>query len=151
MLSVVLATATQLGLPSGQALWQKMGKFLIVPFLVTPTNVNTGTNANPYVAGGDTLDLTQLFNLLSSAPGADLPTACLPLRVEMQSVRGQGKTGSTGLYVYQFSPGTTLSNGTMQIFTGAAAQSPLAELSAGNYPANVLNDSILAVAWFPIL
>ena len=36
----------------------------------------------------------------------------------------------------------------MQIFTGAAAQTALTELSAGNYPAGFLNDVIQGEAYF---
>lgn len=144
MLSVKLQTSSSMGQPLA---W-KEGKIFKVLFLITPTNVNTGANANPYVAGGDTLDLTQLFNLTSSAPGLSLPTFEAVAKVEIQSARLQGGVGSAGLFLYQFAPGTTLANGTMQIFTGAAAQAALTELAAGNYPANVLNDVISAEAYF---
>jgi len=131
-----------------QPLTWKTGKMYHVLFTITPTNVNSPGNANPYVAGGDTLDLTQLNALLAGLPGQVLPTFEAVVKVEINSARLAGAAGESGLYVYQFSPGTALNNGTMQIFTGAAAQSPLAELAAGNYPAAVLSDVIQAEAIF---
>jgi hypothetical protein len=132
----------------GQPLQWKDGKIFHVLFTITPTNVNTGANANPYIAGGDTLDLTQLVSLAGGAPGASLPTFEAVALVTIQSARGKLATGYAGLYEYSYAPSTALNNGTMQIFTGAAAQSPLTELAAGNYPANVLNDVIIGHAYF---
>ena len=43
-----------------------------------------------------------------------------------------------------------LNNGTMQVFTGAAAQAALTEMTAGNYVANVLNDTIIGEAFFAV-
>lgn len=143
-LSVKLQTSSQMGQPVH---W-KTGKIYHVLFTITPTNANSGANANPYVAGGDTLDLSQLFGINSGAPGSVLPTFELPVKVEINSARLAGGASSANLFVYQWSPGTTLLNGTMQIFTGAAAQTGLTELSAGNYPAGVLNDVIQAEALF---
>lgn len=111
-----------------------------VRFVITPTG--------NYVAGGDPLDLTQLFALASGAPGNSLPSFELPVEVRIYSARPAGATGNGNLFVYQYSPGTTLANGTMQVFTGAAAQTALTELSAGAYGANILNDTINAVATF---
>lgn len=139
----VLASSSML-----QPLAWKEGKIFKVLFTITPTNVNTGANANPYVAGGDVCDLTQLVGLLGGMPGQTLPTFENVVKVELQSSRPLGATGSSGLFLYSYAPGTNLTNGTMQVFTGAAAQSALAELSAGNYPANVLNDTILGEAFF---
>jgi|SRR5579871_6411811 len=144
MLTVKVQTSSSMLQP---LIW-KTGKMFHVLFTITPTNVNTGTNANPYVAGGDTLDLTGLVGLLGGLPGETLPTFELVAKVEINSARLANATGFAGLYLYQYSPGTTLQNGTMQIFTGAAAQSPLTELTAGNYPANVLNDVIQGEALF---
>ena len=141
-LSVKLQTSSQ----TGQPLHWKEGKIFKVLFIVTPTNVNSPGNANPYVAGGDTLDLTQLFNLLSSAPGLSLPTFELPVKIEIQSIRNA--PGAANIFEYGYCPGTTLANGTMQVITGAAAQTALTELAAGNYPAGVLNDTIQAEAYF---
>ena len=144
MTSVKIQTSSQMAQP----LFWKTGKIFHVLFTVTPTNVNTPGNANPYVAGGDTLDLTQLFNQASSSPGQVLPTFEAIAKCELGSFRPTGNAGSASYYVYQYTPGTTLANGTLQIFTGAAAQSALTELAAGNYPANVLNDVIQGEAQF---
>lgn len=142
MLSVKLQTSSQ----TGQPLWWKEGKIFKVLFIVTPTNVNSPGNANPYVAGGDTLDLTQLFNLASSAPGMSLPTFEGVAKVELQSIRPA--PGAANVYEYGYCPGMTLANGTMQVITGAAAQTALTELAAGNYPAGVLSDVIQGEAYF---
>lgn len=144
MLSVKLQASSSMGQP----LYWRTGKLFHFLFTITPTNVNTGANANPYVAGGDTLDLTQLVSLTAGAPGLTLPTFEAVVKVEINSSRLANATGFANLFVYQYSPGTTLSNGTMQIFTGAAAQTGLTELTAGNYPTNVLNDVIQAEALF---
>jgi len=144
MLAVKLAYSSQTQEP---LVW-RTGKIFHVLFYITPTNVDSAGNANPYVAGGDTLDLTQLFNLASSAPGTLLPTYEAVVYVRIKSARPNLATGYAGLFEYQYAPGTTLANGTMQVFTGAAAQAALTELTAGNYPANVLNDAILAEALF---
>ena len=110
--------------------------------------MNSAGNANPYVPGGDTLDLTQIYALASTAPGWNLPTIDLPLRVVIVSQRPKGAANNGNLYLYEFAPGTTLQNGAMQVFTGAAAQTAPTELSAGNYPAGVTTDTIQAEAWF---
>ena len=75
-------------------------------------------------------------------PGQVLPTFELPAKVEIQSVRPKGAANSGNLFIYNYAPSTTLQNGTMQVFTGAAAQTALTELSAGNYPAGVTTDTI---------
>jgi hypothetical protein len=144
MLSVKIQNSSQ----TGQPLYWKEGKIFKILFTITPTNVNSGANANPYVAGGDTLDLTQLMGLLAGAPGSTLPTFEAVAKVEIQSVRPQGAANSANLFVYSYAPGTTLANGTMQVFTGAAAQTALTELTAGNYPAGVTTDTIQGEAYF---
>lgn len=144
MLSVAIQNSSSMKQP----LYWKEGRIFKVLFTITPTNVNTGANANPYVAGGDTLDLTQLFNLLSSAPGNTLPTFESVVKVEIQSTKAA--PGAANLFLYSFAVGTTLANGTMQVFTGAAAQTGLTELTAGNYPAGVLADTIQAEAYFMV-
>lgn len=146
----MLAIAIQQTSSTGQPLIWKEGKVLKVLFTITPTNVNSAGNANPYVAGGDTLDLTQLFSALSTAPGLNLPAIDLPAKIEIQSARPKGAANSANLFIYNWAPGTTLANGALQVFTGAAAQTALTELTAGNYPAGVLNDTIQAEAYFPI-
>jgi hypothetical protein len=143
MLSVKIQASSQ----TGQPLHWKEGKIFKVLFTITPTNVNSAGNANPYVAGGDTLDLTQLFASLSAgAPGGTLPTFEGVAKVEIQSFRAA--PGTANEFLYQYCPGTTLANGTMQVLTGAAAQTALTELTAGNYPAGVLNDVIQGEAYF---
>lgn len=144
----MLAVKLQYSSQTLQPLDAQIRKFFHVLFTITPTNVDTPGNANPYPAGGDTLDLTQLFNLASSAPGTLLPTFENVVYVRVWSARAAGGANNANLYVYNFAPGTTLANGTLQIFTGAAAQTALTELSAGNYPAGVLNDVIQAEAVF---
>lgn len=148
MLSVKLAYSSSMGQP----LWWREGKIFHVLFNITPTNVDSPGNANPYVAGGDTLDLTQLFNTASSAPGMLLPTFENVADVRIHTQRPVGNAGSAVKYIYEYAPNPTaaspLADGTMQIFVSAAAAAPLEELAAGNYPANVLNDTILAHAYF---
>ena len=146
MLSVKLQASSQMGQP----IFWKEGKIFKVLFTITPTNVNSPGNANPYVAGGDTLDLTQLFNLLSSAPGQSLPTFEAVVKIEIQSNRPKGGAGNGFLFFYEYAPDPagSLSAGSLQVFSGAAAGPGLAELAAGNYPANVLNDVIQAEAYF---
>ncbi len=135
MLTVKLQTGSQ----TGQPLFWRTGKILHVLCTITPTNVNSPGNSNPYTAGGDTLDLTQLFGLLSGAPGNNLPTFEAVVKAEINSF---APVGATHLYEYNYVPGTSLANGTLQVFTGAAAQTALTELSNGNYPAAVLADVI---------
>lgn len=69
----------------------------------------------------------------------------VPLKVSVFSAKA---AGGTALYVYSFAPGTTLANGKLQVFTGAAAQSALAELADGAVPAGVSGDTIVFDAWF---
>lgn len=133
-----------------QPLNWKTGKMYHVLFIITPTNVNSPGNANPYVAGGDTLDLTQLNGLTGGLPGQVLPTFEAVAKVEIQSNRLKGAANNGNLFVYEYAPSTALNNGAMQIFTGAAAQSGLTELAAGNYPAGVLNDTIQGEAIFVV-
>lgn len=49
--------------------------------------------------------------------------------------------GNAG-FVYDYNPGTNASNGKVKILTGAAAQAPLTELTAGAPPAGVQSDTI---------
>lgn len=144
----MLASIVQVSSSMLQPLMWKEGKIFKVLFTITPTNVNSPGNANPYVAGGDTLDLTQLFSQAAGAPGSVAPTFESVAKVEIQSARAKGAANNGNLYVYSYAPGTNLTNGTMQIFTGAAAQTALTELTAGNYPAGVLNDVIQGEAYF---
>lgn len=70
-----------------------------------------------------------------------------PVSVRVFSKQPAG-SGATALYVYNFNPGTTMANGKLQVFTGAAAQSGLAELADGAVPAGVSGDVIGFEAWF---
>lgn len=143
MLSAKIQQSSQ----TQQQLTWKEGKIFKVLFTITPTNVDSPGNANPYVAGGDTLDLTQLFSLLSAGPGQLLPTFEGVAKVVIQSE--PTAPGAATMYEYRYCSGTGLNNGTMQVFTtGAAAQSALTELTAGNYPAGVLADVIQGEAYF---
>jgi hypothetical protein len=74
-------------------------------------------------------------------------TGAAPVACRVQSAVAAG-SGATALYVYNFNPGTTAANGKLQIFTGAAAQSALAELADGAIPAAVHGDTIVFEAWF---
>lgn len=64
---------------------------------------------------------------------SDIKSQRLPRKVEIQGTSG---------YVYRFIPGTTNANGKIMVYTGAAAQSALTELSAGATPAGVSGDVI---------
>lgn len=148
----MLAVALQASSKTSQPLWWKEGKILKVLFTIVATNANTPGNANPYVAGGDTLDLTQLFALASSAPGMNIPTFEAVAKVVIRSSRLKGGAANGNLFDYQYAPdpGGNPALGGMQVFTGAAAGTGLTELAAGNYPAGVLNDVIQGEAYFVI-
>ena len=88
-----------------------------------------------YTAGGIALTLAGFDGIKSGYA---------PFRSRIDSQVAAG-SGATALYVYHFLPGTTLANGKLQIFTGAAAQSGLTELTDGaSIPAGVSGDSIVA-------
>lgn len=136
--AVAVRTNTS-GIGSGaQPLIEKHAKTLHIFFSLTLTG--------SYPTGGDTVDLTAFFGT-SGLPGYSFPTASLPEKVEFQSLK---TPGATGLFVYQYVPGTTLANGKVQVFTGAAAQSALTEFSAGVYPAGVLADVIEGELIIPV-
>jgi hypothetical protein len=81
-----------------------------VYFTITPTG--------SYTTGGDTLDLTQLKDILKS----DYP----PLQVYLMSQASGGNSG----WWYNYRPGTTLANGKMQVFgTGASSGASHQELA----------------------
>lgn len=122
------------GAAGGQPMIEKHAKTLHVFIAISLTN------AVNYVTGGDTLDLTAIFGT-AGLPGYLFPTGALPEKVEIQSVKPTSGA-QTNLFVYSYVPGTTLANGKIQVFTGAAAQTALTELSAGAYPAGVLADVI---------
>jgi hypothetical protein len=90
--------------------------------------------AGDYATPGLTFDLSS----------GDLPvSSAIPLEVRIYSVGA-----AIALYVYRYTPGTTNADGKLQIFTGAAAQSGLAELANGASPAGVTGDTINFVAVF---
>ena len=124
----------------GQPLIEKTAKTLHLYIVITATG--------SYSTGGDTLDLTQVFGT-GGLPGYSFPLASLPEKIEILSVK-PAATPQTNSFVYQYAPGTTLANGKMQVFTGAAAQTALTELSAGAYPAGVLADIIEAEVTIPV-
>lgn len=87
---------------------------------------------------GDTLSFLGFDLIKSSYP---------PLRVEFFETPAAGASASG--FVLQFNPGTTQGNGVLQVFTGAAAQSPLTELTQGSaYPAGLTGAVIQCRAWF---
>src|SRR4051812_12773941 len=92
------------GIDNGQNL-------IYVFFSVTPSGA--------YALGGDVLDFTKLLDSIKSGRP--------PLQVTIFSQKAGGGSG----FVYGFAPGSTMANGKMQVFTGAAAQAALTELAAG--------------------
>lgn len=100
-------------------------------FVVRGTIAATGS----YTTAGDTLSLAF----------GDLPVNSAPIDVIIQS---RPTTGPTNMFEYNYVFGTTPANGKMQIFTGAAAQTALTELSAGALPAGVTSDIIGFTATF---
>lgn len=108
-------------------------KYEIVHFTVA-------VNANPatYTTGGNVCSFSGFDQIKATSPATRIlcwsqPAAASP---------------NTSEFVYSILPGTTLANGVFQVFTGAAAQSALTELSAGAVPAGVSGDTIVGVAWF---
>jgi hypothetical protein len=102
--------------------------------------VTVGASPLTYATGGITLDLTAFGDFLKSGS--------LPTEVKIWS-NAPASAPNTAQYLYSFAKGTTQKNGTMQVWTGAAAQSGLAELSAGSVPAGVSGDVISIRAEFP--
>jgi hypothetical protein len=93
-----------------------------------------------YTAGG---------NVMSFLGFDDIKSGSLPLWVDVVSAK---TAGGLNLYIYSYSPGTTQGNGTLQIFTGAAAQTALTELTNGAaIPSGVSGDTIIFKAIFPRL
>lgn len=88
------------------------------------------TISGNYVPGGDPLNLQT----------GDVPADLIPALPVL--IVSQDSTPGTNLFVYIYVPGTNLSNGKVQVFTGAAAQTGLTELAAGAYPAGVLADQV---------
>lgn len=94
-----------------------------------------------YVAGGDQLDL--------GAGAAYPPGEAGPMSTSAPfKVRIFSKAAPNSGYDYEYVPGSTASNGKMQVLTGSAAQSPSTELTAGAYPGGVTGDTIAFEAEF---
>jgi hypothetical protein len=83
-----------------------------------------------------------------SLAGTQLTSDAIPLWVEIQSnvkTTGAGGTPNTNQFIYSYAPGTDMTNGKIQVWTGAAAQTALTELSNGSaFP----TDTIQYVATF---
>ena len=84
-----------------------------------------------YTTGGDTLSFQGVSTTLIS-----------PFAPLQATINGQGG------FIYQFIPGADQTSGKVKVLTGAAAQSPLAELTQAAYPAGVKNDVITGIASF---
>lgn len=101
--------------------------------------ITAGASPLTYTTGGIALTITGLDVIKSSS---------VPIWAEAQSQPAAG-TSASG-YQYYITWGTTQSSLKLSIFTGAAAQSPLAELSnAASIPAAVSGDVIAFVMGFP--
>src|SRR5271166_3116209 len=87
--------------------------------------VAIGASPLTYATGGITMSFTAILEQIKS----DL----VPTYVRVWS-QPAAASAAANQYVYTFLPGTTLANGVLQIFTGAAAQTALTELSAGAIP-----------------
>ena len=118
----------------------------VSPSLIGPDNTQRfqifygtmaiGASPLTYTTGGIACDLSGLGALSQSAP----------FTVDVKSQQPAG-SGNTNQYVYVYLPGTTSVNGLLQIFTGAAAQTALTELSSGAaIPSGVSGDTITFVA-----
>ena len=97
----------------------------------------TGTVAayGSYVAGGDTVDLSQ-FPAVSSMRAPIQGTAWM-----------DGLAG----YDYVFTPGSAMNNGKVKIFQQSASAGPFPELAAGSYPSAITSDTITFYGIFPKL
>jgi hypothetical protein len=87
------------------------------------------TPTGNYSTAGDTVSFAGIDQIKASG---------LPFRINIWS----NKAGQTNLFIYNYAAGTSLANGKVQVFSGAAAQTGLTELSAGAYPAGVLADTL---------
>lgn len=97
--------------------------------------------------GASPLTYTAKGLVMSFASQDQIKATSAPLAVFVFSAAPAG-AGAANLYVYNFNPGTTQANGYLQIFTGAAAQTALTELSNGSIPAGVSGDTITFFAIF---
>ena len=94
------------------------------------TIVPSGT----YPTGGDTVNFVGATYPQGQGPVA---TSGAPLRCEFYSTKY-----AAALFIYQWIRGTNQTNQLMGVFTGAAAQSGLAEFSTAAYSAAMLADTI---------
>lgn len=102
----------------------------------TLTVYGTLTASGNYVTHGDTMAF------LDDRIKSDYP----PLWVDVSEAPAAGISASGFRFV--FVPGTTQANGVLQVFTGSAAQSASAELSAGAYPAGLTGAVLIFRATF---
>ena len=106
--------------------------------LVINGTIAIGASPLTYATGGIQLSFLGIKNADGSSILLDTNSASAPIVVYLQSVAGSG-------YVY----GWNQSANKLQIFTGAAAQSPLTELTNGaTVPASVSGDVIEFEAQF---
>lgn len=109
--------------------------------LIVRGTIAVSANPATYVTGGIPLSFAGFDDIKSGSP---------PLNVKVFSQPAAGVSPSG--YVYEFTPGTSQANGLLAILTGAAAQSPLTELTNGAaIPAGVSGDVIYFEATFPRL
>jgi hypothetical protein len=116
---------------------------------VTSTDI---TQQNEIVYGTIAIGASPLtyptHGLAMSFAGSDvIKSSSVPTEVDVWSEPAPGVSPSG--YQYQYVRGATRDAGLLAILTGAAAQSALAELSAGAVPAAVSGDVIRFKAVFP--
>lgn len=84
----------------------------------------------------------------ASLLGTQLTVAATPILVQIQSnmkTTAAGGTPNTNQPIYSYAPGADATLGKIQVWTGAAAQTNLTELSNGsNFP----TDTLQYIAWF---
>lgn len=102
--------------------------------LIMRGTVAFSSASDTYATGGLTISFAGLAGLESSS---------IPLQVTFFV-----KSAPTNLFVYKYVFGTTQANGLIQIFTGAAAQTALTELSNGTALTSPAADTIGFVAYF---
>jgi hypothetical protein len=83
-----------------------------------------------YTTGGDTLDLSQYPIIGSTQP----------------PITGTSWMDGLAGYDYVVSPGAALNTNKVKVFQQAAGAGPFAELTAGAYPAAIVNDNITLYA-----
>lgn len=108
-----------------QQVWSEGKMFHVVG------TVDFDPSAATYATGGNTVNFNDPLIKAQRAP----------VMVVLQSLVGSG-------YLYSYVPGTDNTNGKIMVLTGAAAQSPLTEFTAGAVPAGVSGDTIQFHAMF---